>query len=82
MIFFIIAPLADVLTFIRGREDNWLVRVRDLVFASLAFPISVVSAWAVRSLSLSVIIFFIIIIIIIISFLDKADKFDKIYGTP
>ncbi|CAH3170401.1 unnamed protein product [Porites lobata] len=41
LIFFIIAPLADVLTFIRGREDNWLVRVRDLVFASLAFPISV-----------------------------------------
>ena len=71
-----------MLTFIRGREDNWLVRVRDLVFASLAFPISVVSAWAVRGLSLSVIFFIIIIIIIIISFLDKADKFDKIYGTP
>lgn len=43
LIYFIIAPLADILTLVKGREDNWLVKLRDTVFASLAFPLGVVS---------------------------------------
>ncbi|KAJ7361924.1 Androgen-induced protein 1 protein [Desmophyllum pertusum] len=41
LIYFIIAPLADILTLVKGREDNWLVKLRDTVFASLAFPLGV-----------------------------------------
>ena len=43
LMYFIIAPMADVLTLLKGREDNWLVKLRDLMFASLTFPICVVS---------------------------------------
>lgn len=43
LMYFIIAPMADVLTLLKGREDNWLVKLRDLMFASFAFPICVVS---------------------------------------
>ncbi|XP_078382152.1 androgen-induced gene 1 protein-like isoform X1 [Oculina patagonica] len=41
LIYFIIAPLADVLTLIKGHEDNWLVKLRDTVFSALAFPLGV-----------------------------------------
>jgi len=41
LMYFIIAPMADVLTLLKGREDNWLVKLRDLMFASLTFPICV-----------------------------------------
>ena len=43
LIYFIIAPLADILTLIKGHEDNWLVKLRDTVFSALAFPLGVVS---------------------------------------
>ena len=43
LIFFIIAPMADVITLLKGQENNWLVKLRDLIFASLAFPLGVVS---------------------------------------
>ena len=42
MIYFIIAPCADILTLLKGHEDNWLVRLRDTVFCALAFPLGVV----------------------------------------
>lgn len=41
LIFFIIAPMADVITLLKGQENNWLVKLRDLIFASLAFPLGV-----------------------------------------
>ena len=41
--YFIIAPLGDVVTLLSGRKDNWLVKLRDLLFSSLAFPLGVVS---------------------------------------
>lgn len=37
--------MADVLTLVNGKEDNWLIKLRDLVFASLAFPFGVVSSY-------------------------------------
>lgn len=37
--------MADVLTLVNGKEDNWLIKLRDLVFASLAFPFGVVSTF-------------------------------------
>ena len=43
LLYFIIAPLADVVTLLSGRKDNWLVKLRDLLFSSLAFPLGVVS---------------------------------------
>ena len=43
LIYFIIAPLADILTLVKGHEDNWLVKLRDTVFSALAFPLGVVS---------------------------------------
>lgn len=42
--------MADVLTLVNGKEDNWLIKLRDLVFASLAFPFGVfvaVSFWGI-----------------------------------
>lgn len=41
LIYFIIAPCADILTLLKGHEDNWLVRLRDTVFCALAFPLGV-----------------------------------------
>ena len=43
LLYFIIAPLGDVVTLLSGRKDNWLVKLRDLLFSSLAFPLGVVS---------------------------------------
>lgn len=42
LIYFIIAPCADILTLLKGHEDNWLVRLRDTLFCALAFPLGVV----------------------------------------
>lgn len=41
LLYFIIAPLGDVVTLLSGRRDNWLVKLRDLLFSSLAFPLGV-----------------------------------------
>ena len=43
LLYFIIASLGDVVTLLSGRKDNWLVKLRDLLFSSLAFPLGVVS---------------------------------------
>ena len=42
LIYFIIAPCADILTLLKGHENNWLVKLRDTVFCALAFPLGVV----------------------------------------
>lgn len=39
LLYFIVAPLGDLLTLLSGRRDNWLVKLRDLLFSSLAFPL-------------------------------------------
>ena len=59
LLYFIIAPLGDVVTLLSGRKDNWLVKLRDLLFSSLAFPLGVVSV-LINFYSLIYILFIII----------------------
>ncbi|XP_074607801.1 androgen-induced gene 1 protein-like [Acropora palmata] len=40
LVYFTIAIIGDVLTLIKGK-DSWLIKLRDILFASLAFPICV-----------------------------------------
>lgn len=43
LVYFTIAIIGDVLTLLKGK-DSWLIKLRDILFASLAFPICVVSS--------------------------------------
>ncbi|KAK3749275.1 hypothetical protein QZH41_016054 [Actinostola sp. cb2023] len=51
--FFVLASLIDVVTLLRGQETKWIVSVRDVLFASIVFPIGVfvaVTFWGIYAI--------------------------------
>ncbi|XP_031552945.1 androgen-induced gene 1 protein-like isoform X2 [Actinia tenebrosa] len=39
--FFVFASFGDIVTFFRGQETNWIISIRDTMFAAIVFPCGV-----------------------------------------